>query len=196
MKQVVVVHGGDSFSSYGEYRRVLKNWKISLADLQPRNDWKANLQNDLGRSWQVIRPTMPNKRNAQYAEWSVWFNKCRPFIRPGAILIGHSLGGIFLAKYLSEHPWPKNTAALILVAAPHNHTSDIGNFRLLRPLRRLSQRVKKVYLYHSEDDRVVPVSEIESYAKAIPGAIIRRFKHRGHFSQAHFPELVHLLKTL
>ena len=74
MKQVVVIHGGDSFDTYEQFIDSLKNWDVSLETFLPRTpDWKANLQSDLGSEYQVLTPSMPNKSNARYEEWKIWF---------------------------------------------------------------------------------------------------------------------------
>ncbi len=60
---------------------------------------------------------MPNKTNAQFEEWKIWFEKFIPFLNDGVILVGHSLGGVFLAKYLSENKFPKKIGGVFLVSA-------------------------------------------------------------------------------
>lgn len=196
LRQVVVVHGGDSFTNRASYVRFLRSIKITGQSLRLRRGWKANLQADLGRGWQVIQPTMPNKLNARYEDWKIWLEKYRPLIHQGAIFIGHSLGGIFLVKYFSEHRWPKKIQAVILVAAPYTRTNGIGDFRLRRPLTKLASQVHRIELFYSIDDPVVPYHELVAYQRAVPHARVHLFTKRGHFTQARFPELVRLLKTI
>ncbi len=196
MKQVVIIHGGDSFTSRREYLAFLRSMNITRASLKPRLGWKANLQSDLGRGWQVVQPAMPNKGNARYGEWKVWFEKYRPFITSGTLFIGHSLGGIFLAKYFSENQWPKKIGAIILVAAPHNRTKGIGDFRLVKPLTKLAKQAPLVFLFQSASDPLVSFSEMTAYHRALPNAKVHTLSRRGHFTQGHFPELVRLLKTI
>ncbi|PIV10195.1 MAG: hypothetical protein COS49_01910, partial [Candidatus Portnoybacteria bacterium CG03_land_8_20_14_0_80_41_10] len=50
--------------------------------------------------------------------------------------------------------------------------------------------------YQSKDDKVVPYSHLEKYKKALPNAIIREFKKRGHFDQPKFSELIKDIKGL
>src|SRR3989344_3476169 len=105
--QVWVIHGGDAFASYDEYLEHLKNWEIDINRLRGTDDWKSTLSNHLGSGYDVFRPSMPNSRNAKYIEWKIWFDKFVPFMEDGIVLVGHSLGGLFLAKYLSEEQLPK-----------------------------------------------------------------------------------------
>ena len=139
---------------------------------------------------------MPNDINARYAEWKIWLEKYRPFIRSNAVFVGHSQGGIFLAKYFSETTWPKNVGALILVAPPHNRTKGIGDFRLQKSLTKLGRQIQNITIFHSTDDHIVPYAEMAVYGKALPGVQLRTLKKRGHITQAHFPELVRLIKSL
>ena len=74
-QQVVVIHGAESFLRYEDYIDSLKKsaaWN-RVEDFD-RKDWKANLQQVLGDRYQVILPTMPNKKNARYLEWKIWMD--------------------------------------------------------------------------------------------------------------------------
>jgi len=105
-KQVVVIRGGNTFETRKAYVAYLKRYKLDIQKLK-RGDWKDSLNKDLGKTFEVILPRMPNASDARYEEWKIFFNKLRPFLRSGVILIGHSLGGTFLAKYLSQNRFPK-----------------------------------------------------------------------------------------
>jgi predicted alpha/beta hydrolase family esterase len=195
-KQVIVIHGGDSFNTYEEYISALKNWNVTIDWFRQQKKWKGSLQKNLGEHFDVLRPQMPNKQNARYAEWKLWFERMFPFLDNEVILIGHSLGGIFLVKYLTENIFPKQIKALFLAAAPHNMTADIGDFLLPDSFEKLNKQVTRVFLYHSEDDPVVPFSELAVYQRLIPHAKTTTFENRGHLNQEEFPELVAEIKKL
>ena len=118
-KQIIIIHGGDTFDTYKEYIFDLKNFKIDFEKMMSKG-WKDNMGKSLGRGFEVILPKMPNAFNAKYLEWKIWFQKMVPFFENKIVLVGHSLGGIFLAKYLSENKVPKEILATFLVAAPYN----------------------------------------------------------------------------
>ncbi len=194
--QIVVIHGGDSFASPARYLRALRRWPVSKDTFLPHPDWKTNLASDLGRSYEVLQPRMPNKNNAVYREWKIWFERMLPYIHPGVVLIGHSLGGIFLAKYLATTTFRKSIRGLILVAAPHNQTEEIGDFRLPRSLSRVAHQVPQIWLLHSQDDPIVPFAELQAYHRAWPRAKIVVTKRSGHFSQPHLPQVRQIIRRL
>lgn len=196
--QVWVIHGGTTFDTYEEYIAYLHNKEVNLDRLLSR-DWKMNLQESLGDEYQVIAPRMPNANNAKYKEWKIWFDKLVPLMTGEVILIGHSLGGIFLAKYLSEEKPFAHIKATILVAAPYDTEGmdeSLGDFVLPKDLSQLSQQGGEVMLYQSEDDPIVPFLQIEKYHIALPDAKMRIFTDRQHFNQETFPELVEDIRNL
>lgn len=197
-KQIVVIHGGDPFNTYEEYLSFLKNFEIDFERFK-RKGWKDNLGKNLGDGFEAIAPQMPNKANAKYLEWKIWFEKIIPFLEEEVVLVGHSLGGIFLAKYLSKSNFPKKIKGLFLVSAPfYEKYSNYSkaDFSLPENLRSISEQVKNIFLYHSKDDPIVPFGDLEKYKKAIPNAQIKIFEDRGHFNQAEFPELMDDIKSL
>lgn len=61
-QQVLVIGGGTTFDSYREYTSFLKQARLSLDDLRSHSDWKDNLPKDLGEGFDVLLPSMPNKK--------------------------------------------------------------------------------------------------------------------------------------
>lgn len=105
-QQILLIHGGDAWETHAEYIANLKAKEVTLEKLL-LPDWKANLQNRFGVTAQVIMPRMPNSQNARYAEWKIYFEKIIPLLNDDLILIGHSLGGIFLAKVPIRRTYPQ-----------------------------------------------------------------------------------------
>ncbi|MBI4449481.1 alpha/beta fold hydrolase [Candidatus Uhrbacteria bacterium] len=194
-QQVVVIHGGDSFRTHEEYLQFLRDFPFTIESARPKRDWKSLLPSVLGEEYDVLAPAMPNKTNARYEEWSIWFEKMFPFLEDGVIFIGHSLGGMFLAKYLAEHVFPRRIGALFLVAAPHNHSGEVGDFTLPESIDSVDRQVQHIFLFHSADDEIVPFSELAVYAKQLPKAVTTSFSDRGHFNQSEFPELIRCIMT-
>ena len=204
-KQILIIHGGEVFESYEDYFEYLKKAEFNMESEKEKNKrWRYSLEKELGQDFEVIAPTMPNKQNSKYKEWKIWFEKILPYIDDNVVLIGHSLGGIFLAKHLSENDFPKKILATYLIAAPygdkeHKENDDgysLDDFALPDSLERFQEQGGRIYLYHSKDDPAVPFAEVEKYAKALPGAKKEIFEEKGHFMQEEFPELVNSLGQL
>jgi predicted alpha/beta hydrolase family esterase len=197
-KQVLLIHGGSTFDTYRDYLSFLKNLKIDLNRYR-KTKWSDSLRKELGNRFDVLLPRMPNPMNAKYNEWKILFKKMAPLLDNNVILIGHSLGAIFLAKYLSENKFPKKILATMLVSPPYDDEGmeeSLGDFVLPKSLDRLNKQGGKIFIYQSKDDLVVPYSHLEKYKKALPNAIVREFKKRGHFDQPRFPELVKDIRGL
>ena len=189
-QQILIIHGGNAWNSSEEYLTSLQQKEVTLERLKSK-DWKETLEERVGVGFEVYTPTMPCKQNAKYAEWKIYFEKVFALLNPGVILIGHSLGGIFLAKYLSEEKISKSIRATIFVAAPFN-TPDIhplADFVLTQNLNRLAQQGGSITIFHSRDDQVVPFSNAQSYAEKLPKAEKIFLENKGHFNESTFPEL-------
>ena len=198
MRQVVVIHGGETFDTYEQYLDALAAWEYDPTKPEYK-DWKKHLPETLGEEYEVIRPTMPSKYNAKYVEWRMWFEKVIPYLRDDVSLVGHSLGGLFLAKYLTENTLPVRIQSVHLVAAPYDATSTgttLADFSIPDTLDGLWNQCGNVFLYHSTDDTVVPVSNMHLYQDKLPYARASIFADRGHFNQETFPEILEDIKAL
>jgi len=197
-KQIIVIHGGEIFDTYEEYVKFLKNYELDFDKLKVKG-WKETLSERLGEEFDVISPKMPNSLNAKYSEWKIWFEKFPPFLEDTVVLVGHSLGGIFLAKYLSENTFPKKILATFLVAAPYDDKDSeyfLNDFVLPKSLEKFRNQGGEIFIYHSEDDPIVPFADVEKYIKDLPEAKTILFKDREHFKQEEFPELIDSIKNL
>jgi predicted alpha/beta hydrolase family esterase len=201
-KQVIVIHGGETFETYEDYLNYLKNRSVDFSS-EKIITWKDNLGKNLGEDFQVVLPQMPNNKNAKYLEWKIWFERLIPFFEEEVVLLGHSLGGIFLAKYLSENDFPKKIKGLFLVAPPYEIDENypkgdsLADFIIPKDFKRLLDSVDNIFLYHSTDDDTVPFSDLEKYKKALVGAKSRVFKDRGHIWRPEsFKELEDDIKSL
>ncbi|MFH1838331.1 MAG: alpha/beta hydrolase [Candidatus Kuenenbacteria bacterium] len=204
-KQIIVIHGGATFDTHEDYIFYLKNEEINLERLKSHKNWKDTLATELGSDYEILTPQMPNKTNARYKEWKLWFERIVKLLNNEIILIGHSLGGIFLVKYLSENSISKTIKATILVAAPFDNDAkskkllikhSLTDFLLPSSLAKFIQQGNKIYLLHSKDDPDVLFGQLEKYKQALPNAKAIVFNNRGHFNQETFPEIVELIKSL
>ncbi|MBU3942934.1 alpha/beta hydrolase [Patescibacteria group bacterium] len=197
-KQVVIIHGGDCFDTYEDYMSFLKEFQPESIEYFKKKGWKDSLQDDLGDNFEVIKPKMPNAINAKYLEWKIWFEKLIPFLEDDLILVGHSLGGIFLVKYLSENKFSKKIEKTFIISAPFNeeHLIDesLADFILPEDLTNLEEQGGKIHFYHSKDDPIVPFADFEKYKKKLPKANFITMEDKEHFCQETFPELIEEIK--
>ena len=194
MKQVFILHGGDSFSSHQAYINQLKTMQIDYERLRPKQRWSAWLATQLPDA-DVLLPSLPNKDNAVYDEWKIYFEKLLPFFGDDVRLVGHSLGAMFLAKYLRERRLPRKVKQLTLVAGGYDDDTneDLGSFKVTSATG-LDQSADEIHLFHSQDDFVVPYSELAKFQRDLPNAQVHTFTDRGHFLDPEFPELLELLQ--
>ena len=98
--QIFIIHGGMTFKNRKDYLHYLRRREISI---EKKIRWSDDyLDKTLGKNFEIIRPHMPLGDNAKYTDWKIFFKRYFPHLRNNIILIGNSLGGIFLAKYLSQ----------------------------------------------------------------------------------------------
>lgn len=158
----------------------------------------SHLRNALGDEYEIHTPKMPDPENPHYNLWSRKLKKELNAMEGEKILIGHSLGGSVLLKYLSEEEPRKNIAGLFVVAAPFwgKDNWEVEEYMLQENFSTQLKGVKNVYLYHSKDDEVVPVAHLKYYAKELPGSTSREVINRGHLFGKGLPELVEDIKKL
>lgn len=196
--QIFIIHGGNTFKSKKDYFHFLKTREVSIEE---KIRWSDEfLKKNLKRDFEIIKPKMPLPENAKYKEWKIHFERFFPKLRDNVILIGESLGGIFLAKYLSENKFPKKILSTYLVCPPYYNSlpsEDLVNgFKLQSDLSLLEKNSKNLYLMFSKDDDVVPVSHAEKFRKKLNNAKIIIYESKnGHFKISEFPEIVEMIKA-
>lgn len=124
-------------------------------------------------------PEMPEPYKPNYEKWKREFE--RYDINQNTILVGHSCGGGFLVRWLSENEI--QVKILVLVAPwidPSERRSKTFFDFQINP--RLQSRVKNIDILISEDDDTEGVQKSFSIiSKALKSANIHKFKDKGHF---------------
>jgi predicted alpha/beta hydrolase family esterase len=202
-QQVLYIHGGESFEKHEDFLQRLQMadlWHMSGKDyLAGSKKWTTTLAEDLGAGYEVIMPPMPNKQNAKYQEWKIWFERHFEHLHDGVILIGCSLGAMFLTKYFIENKAPFVVKMLVIMACPIQ-TGDFtdtscGDFLSdVADLPKLSKKAAHTFILHSKDDFVVPYEHALHYKAALPEAELITFEDKNHFLVSELPELLDILK--
>lgn len=199
-QQVFYIHGGSSYSDYDAFLDSLRSdIPRDLPSLPKVKRWTDTFREDLGGEFEVFMPQMPNKWNAKYQEWKLWFERHFEYIQDEVILVGRSQGAYFYVKYLLEEDLPFSVKALVLLAAPFEPDDfggeDGGDFAFdTDDLEKLPEKVSNIHILHSKDDFVVPYEHALKYQKALPAVNFHTFEDKNHFLVEEFPELIQLIK--
>lgn len=141
-----------------------------------------------------IEPPFPFR--PRYDEWKKEFERFD--ITPETILVGHSCGGGFLVRYLSEHKDLK-VDKVVLVAPwinPLNYeVSDTADFFDFEIDSEFPARTKGVTVFISSDDEPSVVKTVDILKEKVQGITYREYTDRGHFTYGvmkteEFPELL------
>ena len=181
MRQILFVQGAGN--------DVHEQWDNKLVE---------DLRRQLGRTYEVRYPVMPNEADPTFASWRVALESELAALPNGAIVVGHSIGGTILVNVLAAYAPTVALGAIVLIAAPFigdggwksddiEPRSDLG--------RRLPPGVP-VFLYHGDKDETAPISHVALYAEAIPYARVRRLANRDHQLNNDLTEVASDIRTL
>ncbi len=199
-QQVFYIHGAGAFSDYKKFLEYLRTVEIDPFK-ETAKKWADSLTENLGDGFEVFKPDMPNKQNAKYEEWKIWFERYFEFLHDDLILVGWSQGAYFLLKYLTENTTPFKIASLLLIAPPCMPVDfdgeDGGDFNFdIRELPNVSGKTEDIHIFHSQDDFVVPYEHALKIKETLPAAELHTFTDRNHFLQVDFPELIDCIKKI
>ncbi len=165
MRQILFVQGGGA-GAHDE-------WDHRLVE---------HLRGALGAGYEVRYPRMPNEGEPHFGAWKAALAAELAGLDDGAMVLGHSIGGTILVNVLAESTPSTHLAGIFLIAAPFVGVGGWPSDELASPtdLGARLPHATPVYLYHGSADDTAPVAHVELYARAIPGAIVRRLPGRDH----------------
>ncbi len=137
-------------------------------------------------------PEIYESFNPQY---NIWKREIERYdVNENTILVGHSCGGGFLIRWLSENK--DITLDKLVLVAPwldpdKDLTSKFFNFGIDPDLQK---RVREIHIFISKDDDSDIHETVNIIRKTFPNAKIHEFEDKGHFTQKmklnEFPELL------
>jgi serine hydrolase len=142
-----------------------------------------SLERKLGTDYEVQCPQMPDEDNSPYPEWKAEIDARLAAMKGSVALVGHSVGGSVLLKYLCDGRPTRQVAGLFVIAAPYWGASDFWHSDELALPADAAKRLAgdwPLIFYQSRDDEVVPFAHLALYAAKLPRATIREFAGRGH----------------
>ncbi|MFM1652498.1 alpha/beta fold hydrolase [Brevibacillus sp. B_LB10_24] len=160
---------------------------------QGSSDLIAYLHSALGPDYEVLHPQMPNPEKPEYVLWKRQLDQEFSAFDREVILIGHSLGGSVLLKYLSESSFRQPIAGLFCIAAPFWGEDEgwrSGEFVLQEDFHLQLPEIPRMFFYHSRGDQIVPYAHLGQYAAKFPQATVRTLEGVEHSFRDGIPQLV------
>lgn len=123
------------------------------------------LKGQLGDNYEIHFPKMPEEENPQYQAWVQKIEQVLLNLTDPVIVLGHSLGGSVIVKYLSGQRIECSIPALFLISSPFWGQPDweADEFKLEDNFAQKINSVQKFFIYHSQDDPFVPFSHNAIY---------------------------------
>lgn len=184
MRNAVIIHGKPSEDEF--YRQEVQS--PSNSHWLPWLQHKLVLQNILAQT-----PEMPLPFDPTYEEWQKTFEQFN--LDETTVLVGHSCGGGFIVRWLSEHPAVK-VGKVVLVAPwidpDRDYTTDFFDFTIDH---KLAERTAGLTIFNSDNDYPGVLKSVRILRESIEGLKYREFHNYGHFCFKHlktdaFPELL------
>lgn len=184
MKNAIILHGMPSKEIY--YQQNI--------DSQSNSHWIPWLQQQLLRNNILTQtPEMPKPYSPDYEDWLKVFNQFT--IDEESVLIGHSCGGGFLVRWLSENN--VKVKKIILVAPWTDPKKSIKNgffeFNIGKHLA--DKTTNGITIFNSDNDGDEMQESVKTIRNSNPDISYQEFHNYGHFcfndmKTREFPELL------
>jgi predicted alpha/beta hydrolase family esterase len=182
MKNAIIIHG----------KTIKERYYDPAFPASSNYYWLPWLQKQLiTRGIHAATPDVPNNWKADYPTWLKEFE--RYDVNSETILIGHSCGGGFLLRWLSENP--ESTPKKVALAAPWlnpKKLEETGNFFDFELDKSLTERTELTIIYSDDDEQSI-LDTADILLQTYPNAAFRKLHGYGHFyddRRMKFPELL------
>ncbi len=195
-KQIILLRWGTAKENYKDFYDFVKRYEIDPYE-EKRIKWSDVLAEDLWEDFEVLEIERLLKSFADYRAREMMFEKYIPYIKDGAILVGHSLGWSFFLKYFDKKPvLLERVEKLILVAPAIEDTEEelIGGFEVDLNFKNLKNYQDKIAVFASKNDDVVPIWQTYKLQKFLPNAKYIILDWKKHFGDREFKELIEEIK--
>jgi uncharacterized protein len=161
---------------------------------QSNSHWLPWLQKQLlVRGYEAQTPEVADSYQPSYGRWSAELE--RNLTDQPMTLVGHSCGGGFLIRWLSEHPdFQVDTLALVAPWLDPDRVSTTDFFDFVID-DSLPKRVERFHLFHSRDDQESIQKSVSILREHYPDMIQHLYDDMGHFCYSNmgteeFPDLL------
>lgn len=184
MKNAILLHGRPSKEEYYDLA------KPSMSNAH----WFPWLQGQLLKK--DIAAVTPEVPLAYEPLWERWVKEVERFdIGPETILVGHSTGGGFWIRYLSEHKDLKVGKVVLVAPWIDVEQEDPNHFFEFEIDQDLLTRTSGLTIFHSDNDHEEMQTSLKKLQAEIKNLTIKIFHEYGHFTSGsmkttEFPELL------
>jgi predicted alpha/beta hydrolase family esterase len=189
MKNAILVHGWNTHAEFFDSTRPTAS----------NDHWFPWLTKQLMvRGYKVDAPEMTQYDQSTYESWKREFERFD--ITPDTLLVGHSCGGGFLVRYLTEHDIKVGRVILVapwlgIKGTDLQDEPFDENFFAFTPERTLAAKTAGLHLLVSDDDFADIHQSVAILRDAVDDMQITEFTGKGHFTLGslgteEFPELL------
>jgi len=146
-----------------------------------------------------IKADTPEMPLAYEPDYKVWKREFERFdICQNTSLIGHSAGGTFILRWLSENANLKVDQVALVAPSYHSRDNSFVDFLDFSIESSIAEQVSRLTLFTSDNDSELSKKNITTIKKQIPSAIVVELPGRGHFTpedmgRVDFPELLSII---
>lgn len=173
MKNVIIVHGKPSKENYYDANGYTSS----------NFGWIPWLQNRL--LVKDIMPNVPEMPHAYEPEYTSWKREFERFnVTSETILVGHSMGGGFLLRWLSENNDAAPAKVILVAPSLDPLRKNLTGFCEFEIDSKLLDRTK-VIIMTSDNDSEKSEQSRQMIIDALPGVDVRMYSGFGHFIPDH-----------
>lgn len=183
MKTAIILHGKPSKEGYFDTTR----------QSQSNSHWLPWLQQQLIVGGVLAQtPELPEPYDPDYEKWKAVFEQFK--IDSETILVGHSRGGGFLVRWLSEHKIKVGKVALVAPSLGNPDESPKNRFYDFKVDEDIPERTGGVAIFSSTDDKPYILNSTDILTAKWKDVEVKKFADKGHFTlrdmkTEEFPEL-------
>ncbi len=188
MKTAILIHGMPSEKEF------FKPHNVSPSN----NQWLPWIQKQLALKGIVAQtPEMPEPYRPDYEKWKQIFEQFT--LDEDTILVGHSCGGGFLVRWLSENNVKVGRVVLVAPWISPTDEQPAPGFFNFQVDPNLASKAKELHLFISSDDEQDELGTAKMLEEKVKGIEFHRFTNKGHFCigfnlpNEEFPELLEVL---
>lgn len=162
------------------------------------DDFVAWLTSELGEAYAFEHPAMPHPDSPDYELWKKQLDVEFQHLSGEVILIGHSLGGSVLMKYLATNLVNVTIKSLHLCATPYWGLEgwQYEPFHLPQDYVAQLPAIGSVHIYHSKDDPEVSFEHAVRYQAELPHSELHAIDGDSHVFDEGIKQLINNIKQL